>query len=274
MANTKISALTAYAGTSVSASIDVMPIVDTTNSVTKKITVSGLATAIGSVPSGTIIDFGGTAAPTGYLSCDGSAVSRSTYSALFTAIGTTWGSGDGTTTFNVPNLNGRAVIGSGTGSVTEAVTASSSNGFTVSSNNTKWITGMTVVVSNLTGFGGTVTATTYYAVRVSATNVRLASTLALAQAEAPDITITGTGTATLTTTFTARTVGEYGGEESHAMALSELLAHTHTDSLGPGASITAPGGGSYSPGASGSAGGNKAMNNMQPFGTVLKCIKT
>jgi len=55
-------------------------------------------------PSGFIIAFGGTTAPTGYLSCDGAAVSRSTYADLFAAIGTTWGVGNGTTTFNLPDL--------------------------------------------------------------------------------------------------------------------------------------------------------------------------
>ena len=46
-------------------------------------------------------------APTGWLLCDGSAVSRSTYSALFAAIGTTFGAGDGSTTFNTPNMQSR-----------------------------------------------------------------------------------------------------------------------------------------------------------------------
>jgi len=55
------------------------------------------------VPSGTLIDFGGSAAPTGYLLCDGSSYLRATYPALFTAIGVLWGSVDGTH-FNVPNF--------------------------------------------------------------------------------------------------------------------------------------------------------------------------
>lgn len=55
-------------------------------------------------------------APTGWLLCDGSAVSRATYADLFAAIGTTYGVGDGATTFNVPDTRGRAVAGAGTGS--------------------------------------------------------------------------------------------------------------------------------------------------------------
>jgi microcystin-dependent protein len=66
--------------------------------------------------SGAILAYGGTAAPTGYLLCDGSAVSRSTYSSLFTAIGTAFGVGNGSTTFNVPDLRGRTIVGTGAGS--------------------------------------------------------------------------------------------------------------------------------------------------------------
>jgi microcystin-dependent protein len=64
------------------------------------------AVATKAVPPGTIAAFGGQAAPNGWLLCDGSAVKRADYPGLFTAIGTTWGSGDGTT-FNVPDLRGR-----------------------------------------------------------------------------------------------------------------------------------------------------------------------
>lgn len=70
-------------------------------------------------PSGSIQYYGGSSAPTGYLLCDGTAVSRTTYSVLFTAIGTTFGVGDGSTTFNVPDLRQRfplAKATSGTGS--------------------------------------------------------------------------------------------------------------------------------------------------------------
>lgn len=68
------------------------------------------------IPAGTMVLFGGTSAPSGWLLCDGSAYSRTTYAALFAAIGTTWGVGDGGTTFNVPDLRGRAPIGAGQGS--------------------------------------------------------------------------------------------------------------------------------------------------------------
>ena len=58
------------------------------------------------VPPGTVIIHAG-GRPPGWLTCIGSAVSRTTYAALFAAIGTTYGAGDGTTTFNLPDLRGR-----------------------------------------------------------------------------------------------------------------------------------------------------------------------
>lgn len=63
------------------------------------------------VPAGLIMPYGGTSAPTGYLLCDGSAVSRTTYATLFALIGITAGQGDGSTTFNLPDLRGRFLRG-------------------------------------------------------------------------------------------------------------------------------------------------------------------
>lgn len=70
-------------------------------------------------PPGTIKMYGGSSAPTGYFICDGAAVSRTTYSALFAITGTAYGVGNGTTTFNLPDLQQRFPLGkatSGTGS--------------------------------------------------------------------------------------------------------------------------------------------------------------
>lgn len=60
---------------------------------------------------GVIFPFGGTTAPRGFLMCDGSAVSRAVYAALFAVIGTAFGPGDGSTTFNVPDMRGRVAAG-------------------------------------------------------------------------------------------------------------------------------------------------------------------
>jgi len=68
--------------------------------------------------AGTMCPYGGNTVPTGWLICDGAAVSRTTYADLFTAIGTLWGVGDGSTTFNVPDTGGRTVRGWKSGDAT------------------------------------------------------------------------------------------------------------------------------------------------------------
>lgn len=65
-----------------------------------------------SLPIGSYIQFAGSQAPSGFLVCNGGAVSRTTYANLFDVIGTTYGSGDGSTTFNLPNLTDRFLQGS------------------------------------------------------------------------------------------------------------------------------------------------------------------
>lgn len=67
--------------------------------------------AIGGLPAGVVAPFAGATAPTGWLLCYGQAVSRTTYAALFAAIGTTYGAGDSSTTFNLPDLRGRVAAG-------------------------------------------------------------------------------------------------------------------------------------------------------------------
>jgi len=66
------------------------------------------------VPIGSIIVWTRNVLPAGYLTADGSAVSRTTYAALFSILGTTFGSGDGSTTFNLPNVTAGLTVSSGT----------------------------------------------------------------------------------------------------------------------------------------------------------------
>lgn len=79
-----------------------------TGAITSSAAISG---SHGTAPVGAISDYAGTSAPTGWLLCYGQAVSRTTYSALFTAISTTYGTGDGSTTFNLPDCRGRTCAG-------------------------------------------------------------------------------------------------------------------------------------------------------------------
>lgn len=66
-------------------------------------------------PAGCVESFAGTVAPSGWLLCDGSTISRTTYPVLFNAIGTTHGAGDGVTTFRLPDMRGRISVAAGTG---------------------------------------------------------------------------------------------------------------------------------------------------------------
>lgn len=67
----------------------------------------GATGAIAALPAGVMIDYAATVAPAGWLMCDGSAVSRTTFASLFATISTTYGVGDGSTTFNLPDFRGR-----------------------------------------------------------------------------------------------------------------------------------------------------------------------
>ena len=87
------------------------------NNSTRIATTAFVTTAVssavaGNLKAGTIVPFGGSTTPSGYLQCNGAAVSRTTYADLFAAIGTTWGAGDGSTTFNVPNFTNAKMINS------------------------------------------------------------------------------------------------------------------------------------------------------------------
>ena len=68
-------------------------------------------TGIEGIPTATIVPWSSASVPSGFLECNGAAVSRSTYSALFAIVGTTYGAGDGATTFNVPDLQDNVAIG-------------------------------------------------------------------------------------------------------------------------------------------------------------------
>ena len=90
---------------------------------------------------GTIKPWGKATAPDGYLLCDGSAVSRTTYADLFTVIGTTYGAGDSSTTFNVPDLQGKFPQGkSGT---TNLATTGGANTVTVAVTNNQTVSAVT-----------------------------------------------------------------------------------------------------------------------------------
>jgi microcystin-dependent protein len=185
------------------------------------------------VPIGVIFPYGGSSAPTGFFLCDGSLKNRTTYAALFAIIGTTFGVGDGSTTFALPDTRSRMMIGAGAGTaaISFAHTAVDvgTNEITVPANDTL-ITGAAVVLTTTTTLPtGLSLATTYYVIRVSSTVIKLATNLANAVAgTAIDITGQGSGTHTATVTYSTRTLGAIGGEERHAVTVAETPSHTHT----------------------------------------------
>lgn len=230
--------------------------------------------------------YGGASNPSNWLLCDGSAVSRTTYAELFGVISTTFGAGDGSTTFNLPDLRGRNVVGAGTGTKVATFASRSSNVITVTGlsdkNNNEFQTGQAVVFSSTgTTITGLTSGNTYYVIRVSNTSFSLASSQANAVAgTAITLSGDGTGTRTFTKTFTARAVADSGGEEFHNQTTSELTPHTHTIN-----GAVAHSNGSVYPGVTddnsqprtpttASTGSGTAANLMAPFGVLNYIIKT
>jgi microcystin-dependent protein len=84
---------------------------DAANARTNLDVYSKAETIANAAPAGIVAAFGGSTAPSNWLECDGSTISRTTYAALFAAIGTTYGAGDGSTTFKIPDLRGEFIRG-------------------------------------------------------------------------------------------------------------------------------------------------------------------
>jgi hypothetical protein len=178
----------------------------------------------------------------------------------------------------LPKTLGRALAGYGVGTV-EATGVDgdvdiTANDLTVTSNNTKWVTGMSVVFTLASGtVTGLTSGNTYYVIRSSATKVQLASSLANAQNNtAIDFTAKSTPVWTITHTYTTRVLGEAVGEQDHAQSLTELMGHTHAGLTGSIVGFVGSGGTRQIAGGTegvvdtttGSRGGNAAMNIVQP----------
>jgi microcystin-dependent protein len=128
------------------------------------------AVAMVPLPSGTVLPYAALTAPTGFLLAYGQEVSRSTYAALFAVIGTTYGTGDGSTTFNLPDLRGRIPAGK------DNIGGTAANRLTTISNNLGSTGGaethtLTVAQmpshSHTVSAAGTGTASTNYATKAS-----------------------------------------------------------------------------------------------------------
>lgn len=157
--------------------------------------INTLLTANQVAPTGTVVAYKGSSAPTGWLMCNGAAVSRTTYSSLFALLGTSEGAGDGSTTFNTPDLRGYFIRG-------KMDIGSNSGSGTVSSNNATFFshginrTGFKVRITSGTLTGLTLN-TDYYAIVIDANTIAFALTYADAVAGIK-IAISGTNSASLT----------------------------------------------------------------------------
>ncbi len=127
------------------------------------------------MPSGSIIAFGGAAAPdAGWLLCDGSNVSRTTYARLFAAISTAYGTGDGASTFGLPDLRDRVLLGKGSNNGTVGTETGSAAASSVITNATGTIASVTTGAT--TNSLSTTTGTFATSAKDSATGTALTGT--------------------------------------------------------------------------------------------------
>lgn len=227
-------------------------------------------------PVGSITMFAASVIPSGWLECDGAAVSRSTYAALFAAISTTFGAGDASTTFNVPDLKGRVAVGAGTG------TSDGVTGLTLTAGGSGYTSAPTVTISG----NGSAGATAYATVSGGAVVTVVLLTRGTGCTAAPTVAFSGGGgtgaTATASVTLTARTTATKIGEESHIQVEAELAKHTHdlamhSNLTNNGTDSAATGDDTLSIAAGDrltSTGNNTAMNTMQPSIVLKFLIKT
>ena len=232
----------------------------------------------GSVPVGTLIDYGGVSAPTGFLVCNGSLVSRTTYATLFSAIGTVWGAGNGSTTFAIPNLQGRFSIGSDSsravGDLGGTENVALTSGQMPSHSHSDGSLTTTTVGSHTHG-DGSLTATTVG----SHTHGDGSYTAAQVPAHSHSITINAGGNAgaryilrNVGTSTTSTSTGS-AGAHGHSISGSSGLAGSHGHGVS-GSTGSAGGHDHGVSGSTGSAGSNQSHTNVPPFAAVLVCIKT
>jgi len=222
------------------------------------------------VPTGTVLEYYGTAAPAGYLFADFQAVSRTTYAALYAAIGTSCGPGDGSTTFNVPDKRGTIAVGA------DNMGGAAANKLQVSVNITTVSSSTAATVASATGL--------CKGMYIIAAGITAGTTISSIVGTAVTLSLAATASATVAGRFSmltdAEAIGATGGEAAHQLNTAELASHLHVASNNQG--FTTNSGGTALLGINGSAGGGNTgttgsdvvHNNIQPSIVCNFIIKT
>jgi len=204
--------------------------------------------ATGGVPAGTLLDFAGPVAPSGYLLCDGSSYSTTTYSGLFNAISYTWG-GTGSS-FNVPDLRGRTTIGAGSGTGLTLRALANYNG----EETHVLVSGETPLVAHSHGFS--VPAQTGLTTSTGTSNTVSLNTAGGSTGSGS----TGTGTTNSTTTvagsasISSGTTGTgYASISASTSVSASQSAHSHGSADGSATGFWGTGAGSFGIAAGGNA---------------------
>ncbi len=231
-----------------------------------------------SATTGMIVMFGSATPPTGFLLCNGQAVSRTTYADLFAVCSTSYGVGDGSTTFNVPDLQSRFPLGYSASAPTKVFTFASRSSDTITITGpddhaqNELQTGQAVLYDTTgTVITGLSDNTTYYLIRVAYNQFKLATSVANAnKGTAITLSSDGTGTQTFTATYTVRPVGQKGGTET----ATQVASHTHQQANATTGSASGGGGGVANGAGDVSITGGNTPNNMPLFTVVNYIIKT